>query len=72
MSKPNEYPCAITRYGFRWGPVLISRMASDPKGGLSLQIQTRKAAIALRVTPKGTKIDVNNAPVYEWLWEEQA
>mgnify|MGYP001603501688 CR=1 FL=1 len=47
-----------TKYGFKWGPLIVERDASDPKGGYLLSIYTASAKVEVRVTPKGQKIEV--------------
>lgn len=42
-----------TIYGFRWGPVTISRLYSDPKYGVWIGISTPRQEIAIRATPTG-------------------
>lgn len=56
----NKFPLEETDYGFRWGPVAVERVLSDPKFGVLLSLATRKHKIELRVTPGGRIL------IYKW------
>ncbi len=42
-----------TRYGFKWGPLDISRAVSDERWGVVLVLKTPRQSFQLRVTPSG-------------------
>lgn len=52
MASDPEYPCAETRFGFRWGPVRVDRFWSD-KRGVMLGILTDRGCVQVFVTPTG-------------------
>ena len=66
--------CAITPYGFEWGPATITRAAScEKKGQVVLLIETKKyfgnKALKLYVTKSGkVRIFDNNG---EWIEEKK-
>ena len=45
-----------TQYGFEWGPVTVTRLLSDSKGGYLLQISTPSRVMEIRATPHGKKL----------------
>jgi hypothetical protein len=47
-------------YGFRWGPLVVQRVCHDAKKfGYVLSVETDAGKqIEIRVSPKGTKIEV--------------
>ena len=42
-----------TQYGFKYGPVEVTRIYSDEKGGVWLELKTKRSAMMVRVTPTG-------------------
>lgn len=42
-----------TRFGFEWGPARVERVASDPKAGVIVIVQTKREQVHIRVTPSG-------------------
>lgn len=48
-----KFPGADTQYGFTWGPVEVTRLASDPKAGVFIGIKTPRQSIQIRITPSG-------------------
>lgn len=42
-----------TRYGFEWGPLVISRVMSDDGWGVMVEIRTPRQSLNIRVTPSG-------------------
>lgn len=42
-----------TKYGFRYGPAIVERTASDEKAGVLLAIRTPRKRLEIRVTPSG-------------------
>ena len=54
----------FTRYGFEWGPCRVSRLVSDPKFGVVLEVKGKRESVEIRVTPGGfLRIDTIKAPV---------
>jgi hypothetical protein len=45
-----------SRYGFRWGPMVVTRLAEIPKRGYVLEIKTEHTAIQVLVSEKGRRI----------------
>ncbi len=43
----------ITEYGFTYGPAEVTRLHSDPKYGVAIEIKGKRGAVVLRVTPSG-------------------
>ena len=55
---------AETRYGFKWGPCHVSRLVSDPKFGVVLEVKGKRESVKIRVTPGGfLRIGTIQAPV---------
>jgi hypothetical protein len=52
--------CWQTQYGFEWGPMTVTRIASDPRVGYVLEIgaEGTDETVMVRVTWKGRKIHV--------------
>lgn len=46
----------VTRYGFQWGPMLVTRMCHITERGYSLEIATSHASMQVYVSEKGHKI----------------
>ena len=46
-------PSFVTRCGFKWGAAHVQRIASSPKWGVILCIQSGKQQVEIRVTPSG-------------------
>jgi hypothetical protein len=46
----------IWKYGFRWGPMTVERLAHIDKRGYVLQIKTDHQSLQIHVTEKGYKI----------------
>lgn len=40
-------------YGFEWGPAKVERIASNPKWGVVVSIESKSHFIQVRVTPSG-------------------
>lgn len=67
---PEEAEGWRQRFGFRFGPVSIQRLVSDPKWGVLLAIVTERETIDFRVTPKGfIRMGVSRKPNKHELWE---
>ena len=47
---------AVTRYGFQWGPMIVTRLAHIDGRGYSLAIETPHQAMQVYVSEKGRKI----------------
>lgn len=45
-----------TKYGFRWGPLEVVRMVSDPKFGVVISLMTADEEMEVRCTPKGKRM----------------
>lgn len=48
---------AVTKYGFCWGPMIVTRLAHVNGRGYSLSIETPHAEMQVYVTEKGRKIE---------------
>lgn len=46
-------PFSLTQYGFRWGPCRVTRLMSDPKFGVILEVSGKRESIEIRITPGG-------------------
>lgn len=44
-------------FGFRWGPLMVTRLISDEKFGYVLEIRTEHKTLEVRVSPKGRRIE---------------
>ena len=44
------------RYGFRWGPLVVTRMAHIPERGYSLEVKTDHQGMFIFVSEKGRVI----------------
>ena len=54
MDKPERLIALThTNYGFRWGPVEVSRASADPKHGVWLILRSAKQEVTIRVTRSG-------------------
>ena len=42
-----------TRFGFKWGPSQVSRLISDPKWGVILEVKGKRESVEIRITPGG-------------------
>lgn len=42
-----------TEYGFIYGPAEVTRLHSDPKHGVAIEIRGKRGALVVRVTPSG-------------------
>jgi hypothetical protein len=42
-----------TQYGFQYGPAEVSRIHSDPKRGVWIEIRGKRGVAVVRVTPSG-------------------
>lgn len=54
-----------TPYGFRWGPLYVSRSVSDPKYGVEIMVSNKRDAwskgakrVFVRVSPSGRVLEV--------------
>ena len=66
MRKPCCFSFAMTRYGFRWGPLRVERIISDPKWGVVLRIGTDREQWEVRVSPKGRRMTVTQLLTVFW------
>ena len=48
----------LTEYGFTWGPIEVTRLASVPKWGVCLAVETEKHKLNIYVSPKGRSVRV--------------
>jgi len=48
------------QFGFRWGSVKVTRVASGPRLGFAIRVEavSSGAAVVVRVSPKGNAIQV--------------
>lgn len=53
-----SYELKTTTTGFRYGPALVTRLWSDEKLGVCIDIQGANGRVAVRVSPKGRVIEV--------------
>jgi hypothetical protein len=44
---------ATTEYGFTFGPAEVTRLHSDPKYGVAIEVKGKRGALVVRVTPSG-------------------
>ncbi len=54
------YELTETKYGFRWGPVEVSRLISDERGGVLLSVMTDTQEVEIRVSPSGRVLDLRH------------
>ena len=55
----SEYELTETAYGFRWGPLEVSRLISDARGGVLIEVKADGGqAVEIRVTPRGKTLSV--------------
>ncbi len=59
MARSLEREEGTTLFGFKWGPMTVTRIASDDKFGRVLEISTKHDVMQIRVTPGG-KIKVES------------
>jgi len=57
----------VTDFGFRWGPMSVTRLASDPRWGVVLLVAGGGEEVQIRVTPRGRKLLVENKRKVEWI-----
>lgn len=48
-----------TRYGFEWGPVVVKRAASDPKGGFVVMVESKYQRLDIRFSPEGRNVGIS-------------
>ena len=61
-----------TRFGFMWGPVIVSRDISDPKLGCVISLFTKYQCADIRVSPTGRVINVTQRKANEYEKEQIA
>ena len=62
----NAFEFVFEQYGFRWGPLMVQRTCSDPKGGIVITVLAACGAVEIRVSPKGRKMDAEPLrPLYD-------
>lgn len=59
----NEYPLTETKFGFRWGPLSVTRLVSDEAGGVLIEVAAAKERLEIRASPKGQVLGVTRLPV---------
>ena len=61
--KPWDIPAEglVTRYGFQWGPLIVTRMAHITRRGYVLSVETPHQSMQVYVTEKGRKIKAMKA-----------
>jgi len=65
MEKDRHFPLEHIKYGFRWGPMTVERVISDPEWGVVVRISTPHRALEIRASPAGRKLVATPMPVYE-------
>ena len=57
-ARPWDIPAEgiVTRYGFQWGPMIVTRMAHITRRGYVLSIETPHQSMQVYVTEKGRKV----------------
>jgi hypothetical protein len=57
-ARPWDIPAEglVTRYGFQWGPLIVTRMAHITRRGYVLSIETPHESMQVYVTEKGRRI----------------
>lgn len=63
------FPLTAFRWGFRWGPLLIQRVASDPKYGVVIWVGSEHKQYEVRVSPKGRTVTVHECEGVYWSEE---
>lgn len=53
-----DYELTETKYGFRWGPLTVERLISDPKFGVLIEVSTPMQRMEIRSSPQGSKLEV--------------
>ena len=54
--KTGHFACQPTEKGFKWGPVEIERIETEPdviSGGISLRLKTENNDLEIYITPAG-------------------
>lgn len=51
--QPKMNNTETTKFGFKFGPIVVERMSSDPKHGVWIQLWTGKQIVVVRSTPSG-------------------
>lgn len=54
-------PIADTQYGFMWGSLEVTRLASDPEGWVVLEVRTLKKTVQIYATKTG-KMTITEVP----------
>lgn len=54
-----SFPVATTAHGFTWGPIEVSRIASDPRFGVVVEIKSGDNVVHVRSSPKGQVLSVD-------------
>lgn len=52
----SDFQLEETKYGFRWGPLEVMRIVSDPKWGVVISLLTEGEEMEIRCTPKGKRM----------------
>lgn len=55
----------VTRYGFTYGPAVVSRLSHIPDRGRVLEVFTRHARVQIYVSEAGRKITIHPQPPYK-------
>ena len=58
----NDFKLEETKYGFRWGPLEVMRLISDPKWGVVISLMTDKDELEVRCSPKGKRMTTKIHP----------
>lgn len=55
---PDGYEVAETRTGQRWGPLHVTRLASDKRYGVGLEVATEAGSVEVHASPSGQSMTV--------------
>ena len=54
----DDFDFEHTPHGFRWGPLTVQMVMSDPKLGVVIDVEAGKASMTIRASPGGRKLQV--------------
>lgn len=60
--KEVDHAVEFTQFGFRWGPIVVSRLCSDDRFGFEVEVRRAGddigSGIQIHATPRGRKLTV--------------
>ncbi len=67
MDATRDFDFEFTDYGFRWGPMYVTRMYSDKDGGVRLLVSNSEnhwegKGVEVRISPKGRVVEWEARP----------